>query len=118
MRPDWQWFESRMTYANAVLPHALFVAAQRWPEERLSRQWRKRRSPSSTAETTAEGVFWPVGNNGWYPHGEDKALYDQQPVEASTMADAALAAFDLLGDEKYLADLPPGARLVPRPKTA
>ena len=21
-RPDWQWFESRMTYANAVLPHA------------------------------------------------------------------------------------------------
>src|SRR5438128_2760871 len=24
LRPDWQWFESRMTYANAVLPHALF----------------------------------------------------------------------------------------------
>src|SRR5579864_1709125 len=22
-RPDWPWFESRMTYANAVLPHAL-----------------------------------------------------------------------------------------------
>ena len=22
-----------MTYANAVLPHALFVAAERWPEE-------------------------------------------------------------------------------------
>ena len=32
-RPDWQWFESRMTYANAVLPHALFVAARRWPQE-------------------------------------------------------------------------------------
>ena len=26
-RPDWPWFESRMTYANAVLPHALFIAA-------------------------------------------------------------------------------------------
>ena len=25
-RPDWLWFESRMTYANAVLPRALFVA--------------------------------------------------------------------------------------------
>ena len=33
VRTDWQWFESRLTYANAVLPHALFVAAQRWPEE-------------------------------------------------------------------------------------
>ena len=32
-RPDWQWFESRMTYANAVLPHALFIAARRWPQE-------------------------------------------------------------------------------------
>ncbi|NQV28204.1 MAG: hypothetical protein HQ518_27950, partial [Rhodopirellula sp.] len=32
-RPDWPWFESRMTYANAVLPHALFDAAERWPDE-------------------------------------------------------------------------------------
>ena len=32
-RPDWPWFESRMTYANAVLPHALFIAARCWPEE-------------------------------------------------------------------------------------
>lgn len=32
-RPEWPWFESRMTYANAVLPHALFVAAHCWPEE-------------------------------------------------------------------------------------
>ena len=31
VRPDWQWFESRMTYANAVLPHALFVAAGAGP---------------------------------------------------------------------------------------
>ena len=30
-------------------------------------------------------------------------MYDQQPVEAVTMAEAALAAFDLLGDEEYLA---------------
>ena len=33
LRPDWQWFESRMTYANAVLPHALFIAAECWPRE-------------------------------------------------------------------------------------
>lgn len=28
----WPWFESRMTYANAVLPHSLFAAAELWPE--------------------------------------------------------------------------------------
>ena len=52
------------------------------------------------ATTTADDVFWPVGNSDWYPHGESKALYDQQPVEAATMADAALAAFGLLQTTK------------------
>lgn len=100
--PDWPWFESRMTYANAVLPHALFVAAQRWPKEpflavaEMSFAFLDR-------ETTADECFNPVGHNGWYPHGGPKAGYDQQPVEAGTMADAALAAFALFGDAKYLA---------------
>jgi hypothetical protein len=102
MRPDWPWFESRMTYANAILPHALFVAARHWPEEGYLDV-----ATTSFAfldrETTTENVFWPIGNSDWYPHGEEKAPYDQQPVEATTMADAALAAFDLLGDESYLA---------------
>ena len=57
---------------------------------RLSRRRRRHRSPFSTARRRADDVFWPIGNSGWYPHGEEKALYDQQPVEAVTMADAAL----------------------------
>jgi hypothetical protein len=101
-RPDWPWFESRMTYANAVLPHALFIAARRWPNEPF-REVAEASFAFLDQETTAEGVFQPVGNHGWYPHGEDKALHDQQPVEAATMGDAALAALALLGEEKYLA---------------
>jgi len=101
-RPDWQWFESRLTYANAVLPQALFVAAQRWPCEAF-REIAEGSFAFLDRATAAENLFWPVGNNGWYPHGEEKALYDQQPVEAATMGEAALAAFALSGDEKYLA---------------
>ncbi len=101
-RPDWPWFESRMTYANAVLPHALFDAAERWPDEGFL----------AIAEssfgfldlvTTADNVFWPIGNSDWYSHGEEKSPYDQQPVEASTMATAALAGLKLRGDDKYRA---------------
>ena len=101
-RPDWPWFESRMTYANAVLPHALFDAAERWPDETFLVV-----AESSFGfldlVTTADNVFWPIGNRDWYSHGEEKSLYDQQPVEAATMADAALAALKLRGDDKYLA---------------
>ena len=101
-RPGWQWFESRMTYANAALPHALFVAAKRWPQEDFL-DIARASFAFLDQKTTAEGVFWPVGNEGWHPRGEEKAPYDQQPVEAVTMAETALAAFELLDDEEYLA---------------
>jgi hypothetical protein len=129
-RPGWQWFESRLTYANAVLPHALFVAAEHWPNEDflgaakasfafLNRQTTgggKGGSPlmceapegpfrhrGADPFAAADGIFWPIGNEGWYPRGQAKALYDQQPVEAVTMAEAALTAFNLLGDKEHLA---------------
>ena len=115
VRPDWQWFESRMTYANAVLPHALFIAAEYWPQEAflevakasfafLDRQTTAPATLHHGGKDSAENekVFWPVGNEGWYPRGEDKALYDQQSVEAVTMTEAALAAFELHGDAEYL----------------
>jgi len=101
-RPNWPWFESRMTYANAVLPHALFIAAQCWPKETFL-EVAETSFSFLDRQTTVKDFFWPVGNGGWYPHGEEKAPYDQQPVEAATMADAALAAFNLLDEEKYLA---------------
>lgn len=100
-RPDWPWFESRMTYANAVLPHALFAAARCWPGKPF-REVAEASFAFLSQATTVEDIFWPVGNRDWYPHGESKALYDQQPVEASTMAEAALAAFDVTGDAAHL----------------
>lgn len=103
-RPNWTWFESRMTYANAVLPHALFVAERSWPDQGFGPI-----AASSFAfletQTTTDGLFAPIGSDGWYSHGESKARYDQQPVEAVTMADAALCGFDLSSADSYLSSL-------------
>ncbi len=100
-RNDWFWFESRLTYANAVLPHALFDAAELWSDASYLE------TAITTFEfleqsTTSDDVFWPIGNRDWFSHGEDKSLYDQQPVEASTMAAAAITASRVTGDDKYL----------------
>jgi hypothetical protein len=100
--PEWLWFEPRMTYANAVLPHALFAAARRWPTEPFLTVAEAAFS-FLDRETTAEGVFWPIGNGGWHAPRQNKALHDQQPVEAATMAEAALDAFGLRREDKYLA---------------
>jgi hypothetical protein len=99
-RPNWAWFESRMTYANAVLPHALFDAAERWPDEEYLAVARSSLGFLDLV-TTADNVFWPIGNRDWYSHGEEKSLYDQQPVEAATMAAAALAGLQLEGGDNY-----------------
>jgi uncharacterized protein YyaL (SSP411 family) len=102
VRPEWLWYESNLTYANAVLPHALFVAAKRWPHEPYL-QVAEESFAFLARETTNDDHFWPIGNQGWRQHGEDKAAYDQQPVEAATMAEAALAGFELLHEQEYLA---------------
>lgn len=101
-RPDWPWFESQMTYANAVLPHAMFDAAEGWPDAGFL-DIAETSFGFLDLVTTAENVFWPIGNRDWYSHGEEKSLYDQQPLEASTMAAAALAGLQMTGDEKYWA---------------
>jgi hypothetical protein len=101
VRSDWHWFESRLTYANAVLPHALFVAAQRWPEEGFLKVAEASFHFLDCA-TTAQNVFSPIGNSDWYPRGERKSMFDQQPVEAVMMADAALAAFGQTREDRYL----------------
>lgn len=101
-KPGWQWFEPQMTYANAVLPHALFAAARHWSQDEFLVVARESFDFLDRATTDGE-FFWPIGNLGWYSYGRDKAEYDQQPVEAATMADAALAAFNSQNDERYLA---------------
>ncbi len=100
-RSDWFWFESRMTYANAVLPHALFNAAELW-ENAAFREVAETTFGFLELSTFSDGRFMPVGNREWYQHGEEKSAFDQQPVEASTMAGAALAAWRVTGHSKYL----------------
>ncbi|MEO2035236.1 MAG: glycosyltransferase, partial [Planctomycetaceae bacterium] len=97
----WDWFEPQMTYANAVLPHAMFDAAERWPDEEFLSIAEKSFRFLDEA-TTTNNVFWPIGNDGWYARHAEKSLYDQQPVEASTMAAAALRAFQMRHEDQHL----------------
>ena len=114
VRPDWPWFESRMTYANAVLPHALFIAAERWPREDFLEV-----AEASFAfldrETTAEGVFWPVGNEGWYPRGEEKAPTISSPSRPSRWPKRA-GRVEAARRREVPGDLPPLPWLVSWPE--
>ena len=47
----------------------------------------------------AVGHFVAIGSNGFYERGGERARFDQQPVEAQTMASACLEAYRSTGDE-------------------
>ncbi len=49
-----------------------------------------------------DGVFVPIGNDGWYRRGGKRAVYDQQPLEAAAMVEAAVDAFYATNNKDYL----------------
>ncbi len=98
---DWQWFEDCLTYDNAILPHALFVAS------RVLKNADYGRVAVDTCQflldTTYVGDrFSFIGCDGWYPKGGEKARFDQQPIDAAAMVRMLRAAFDATDDTRYL----------------
>jgi hypothetical protein len=51
--------------------------------------------------TTIDGRFVPIGSKGWYSKGAPRAFYDQQPIEAGGMVEAATTAYNLTESESY-----------------
>ena len=98
---DWDWFESYLTYSNARLPHSLFLAYEATGESTYL-QVASKSMKFLTNIQTINDVFVPIGNRGWYKKGSDRAIYDQQSIEASCTTEAAIAAFRNTGEKVYL----------------
>ncbi|MDH4239310.1 MAG: hypothetical protein OEW48_07080, partial [Phycisphaerae bacterium] len=99
--PDWQWFEDILTYDNAVLPHALFVAGMTFDNKRYLEAAQK------TCEFLLDNIFNGehfsfVGCNGWFERGHKKTSFDQQPIEAVSTVMMLRAAYDATQDGRYL----------------
>jgi hypothetical protein len=97
---EWQWFENFLTYDNARMPHALFSAFQATGNRRFLLAAEK--SFLFLSKHTIQGeMFEPVGQDGWFPKGGQKAMFDQQPIEAASMVQAATAGFFATSDDEY-----------------
>ncbi len=100
-RPDWAWFEAMLGYDNPRLPQALMEAA-----DVLDRpQWREAALESmgwiAQHQIAASGHFRPVGSDT-FGYAYEHLPFDQQPLEAQAAIEAALSAFRIDGDPKWL----------------
>lgn len=95
---DWQWFERTVTYDNAKLSHAMILSGHWTGQTEIleigltSLRW------LLEAQTAEGGHFAPIGCNGFWVRGGEKARFDQQPLEAHAMVSACLEAFALTRD--------------------
>jgi len=97
----WCWFESYLTYSNPRLPQALFSAFESTKKDTYLEV--ALNSFNFLIEVQmVDDVFVPVGTKDWYIKKGEKALYDQQPIEASCMVEAAIDAYKHTRDERYL----------------
>ena len=101
-REDWAWFEDILTYSNGMIPRFLFLAYQAL-DKREYLQVAAQSLEFLTSVCVVDGILQPVGCNGWYMRGQERAWFDQQPVDPMCHTLSYLAAYDATGDEKYLA---------------
>ncbi len=98
--PGWLWFEQLLTYCNGILPHALFAYYSMTQDRKALRVARETMGWLSEA-LFARGYLNIVGNRGWWHQGKAIPCYDQQPVDACSMALACAQAFQATGDDQY-----------------
>jgi glycosyltransferase involved in cell wall biosynthesis len=100
---DWRWFEPGLSYCNAALPHALMMCGRWIPDKAMAEAGLEslRWLADLQRSDAGGGHFVPIGSNGFYERGGERARFDQQPVEAQTMVSACLEAFRVTGDERW-----------------
>jgi len=101
-RPDWAWFEAVLAYDNARLPEALLRAGSILGNQDFidcgltTFQW------IWEQQTAPGGHFRAVGSESFGQAYTRPLPFDQQPLEAQAMIDAADAAFAADGAQRWL----------------
>ncbi len=101
-RPDWKWFENVLAYGNSRFPQALLLVGSACSDDRMisagleSLDWLSR-----TQRCDMSSHFVPIGSQGFYRQGDERARFDQQPLEAAGAVSACLQAYRVTGEKRW-----------------
>jgi hypothetical protein len=101
---DWHWFEEVVSYANAKLPHAMILNGRSLNNATMLELGLKTLRWLVKIQTSDAGSFRPVGSNGFFPRGHERAIFDQQPIEAQVTISACIEAYHATGDMFWVAE--------------
>ncbi len=96
--PDWPWFEDIVTYENARMCQALLATGSWMADAGMIAVGIRSLEWLASVQRSSDGYFAPIGSNGFYRRGGERAAFDQQPVEACSAVSAYLEAHRVTGD--------------------
>ncbi|MTA93949.1 MAG: glycosyltransferase, partial [Actinobacteria bacterium] len=95
----WKWPEGRLAYSNALLPEAMMVCGSLLGYPALEARGVNLLEWLLEVETLEDHLsVTPVGGRGI---GDKGPQFDQQPIEVAAIADAAMRAATLTGDDSW-----------------
>jgi glycosyltransferase involved in cell wall biosynthesis len=101
---EWQWFEEVVSYANAKLAHAMILSGRCMNAGTMLETGLRTLRWLTKVQTSETGSFRPIGSNGFFPRGKERAIYDQQPIEAQATVSACIEAYHATNDKFWIAE--------------
>lgn len=98
---DWPWFEDIVAYSNAKLPHALLLCGRWMESSEILDVGLKTLRWLMDLQRAEQGHFVPIGSDGFFPQNDNRARFDQQPIEAYAAVSACLEALRITGDKRW-----------------
>jgi glycosyl transferase family 1 len=100
--PDWGWFEDVLAYSNARLAQAVLTAGRRNADhEMISVGLKALNWLGEMQRCEGHDHFVPIGSQGFYRKGGERARFDQQPIEAGGTVSACLEAYRITRDDRW-----------------
>lgn len=97
----WVWFEDGLAYDNARLPEALIVAGMALGSPSHVAAGLRSLRWLMALQTTATGLFRPVGSESFGDRRCPPRPFDQQPLEATAAIAACAAAWRADGEDEW-----------------
>ena len=103
-KPDWNWYESYLTYGNSILPEAMFCAYQATGDP-VYKEIAKTSFDFLLSKIFIKDTIKVISNKGWLQHDEKldlEKIGGEQPIDVAYTILALSKFYDVFKEDEYL----------------
>jgi glycosyltransferase involved in cell wall biosynthesis len=97
---DWEWFEQILSYSNGAIPEALIISSKITGNQEYF-SIGKKALDFLISHTFEDGMYIPIGQDGWFKRGGHRHKFDQQPEDVATTLTALKSMYEVSQDIFY-----------------